>query len=410
MTLLRERGFRNFWLATSVSLLGDQIAVLALPLVAVLVLDAGAGQMGLLGAAALLPHLLFSLPAGVWLDRVASRRRVMIATDLGRAALVGTIPLAYALDVLTLAQLYAVTFLAGTLAVLFDLSYPTLFVSLASRDRYLEGNSLVHGSRSFSFVAGPSLGGLLTSAFSAPFALLGDAVSFLVSALFLGRVRAEEPPIELEEEGVKARVVTGLRFIGGNPIFRPSLIAVATLNFFNYGFHALFVLYATRTLDVSAGTLGLVLGAGAVGGLLGAFLAARMGRALGVGRAFLLGCVLFPLPLVLVPLAGGPRWLILGMLFVAEFGSGLGVMILDINAGSMMFALTPDRLRSRATGAFNVVNWGIRPLGALAGGALGTLIGVRPTLWVATLGALAGAILLLPSPVPRLRDLPEEAA
>ena len=411
MTLLRERDFRNFWLATSVSLLGDQIAVLALPLVAVLVLDAGAGQMGLLGAAALLPHLLFSLPAGVWLDRVASRRRVMIATDLGRAALVGTIPLAYALDVLTLAQLYAVTFLAGTLAVLFDLSYPTLFVSLASRDRYLEGNSLVHGSRSFSFVAGPSLGGLLTSAFSAPFALLGDAVSFLVSALFLGRVRAKEPPIEPEEEpGVRARVATGLRFIGENPIFRPTLVAVATLNFFNYGFHALFVLYATRTLDVTAGTLGLVLGAGAVGGLLGAFLAARIGRALGVGRAFLLGCVLFPLPLVLVPLAGGPRWLVLGMLFVAEFGSGLGVMILDINAGSMMFALTPDRLRSRATGAFNVVNWGIRPLGALAGGALGTLIGVRPTLWVATLGALAGAILLLPSPVPRLRDLPEEAA
>jgi MFS family permease len=411
MTLLRERDFRNFWLATSVSLLGDQIAVLALPLVAVLVLDAGAGQMGLLGAAALLPHLLFSLPAGVWLDRVASRRRVMIATDLGRAALVGTIPLAYALDVLTLAQLYAVTFLAGTLAVLFDLSYPTLFVSLASRDRYLEGNSLVHGSRSFSYVAGPSLGGLLTSAFSAPFALLGDAVSFLVSALFLGRVRTEEPPIEPEEEpGVKARVLSGLRFIGGNPIFRPTLVAVATLNFFNYGFSALFVLYATRTLDVPAGTLGLVLGAGAVGGLIGAFLAARIGRALGVGRAFLLGCVLFPLPLVLVPLAGGPRWLVLGMLFVAEFGSGLGVMILDINVGSMMFALTPDRLRSRATGAFNMVNWGIRPLGALAGGALGALIGVRPTLWVATLGALAGAILLLPSPVPGLRDLPEEAA
>ncbi len=200
----------NFWLATSVSLLGDQIALLALPLVAVLVLDAGAGQMGLLGAAALLPHLLFSLPAGVWLDRVASRRRVMIATDLGRAALVGTIPLAYALDVLTLAQLYTVAFLAGSLAVLFDLSYPTLFVSLASRDRYLEGNSLVHGSRSFSFVAGPSLGGLLTSAFSAPFALLGDAISFLVSALFLGRVRAEEPPIEPEEEpGLRARVATG---------------------------------------------------------------------------------------------------------------------------------------------------------------------------------------------------------
>ena len=410
MTLLRERGFRNFWLATSVSLLGDQIALLALPLVAVLVLDAGAGQMGLLTAAALLPHLLFSLPAGVWLDRVASRRRVMIASDLARAALVGTIPLAYALDVLTLAQLYAVAFVAGSFAVLFDLSYPTLFVSLATRDRYIEGNSLVHGSRSFSFVAGPSLSGLLVAVFSAPIALLGDAVSFLVSALFLGRVHAEEPPIEHEDEpGLRARVSTGLRFIGGNAIFRPTLIAVATLNFFNYAFQALFVLYATRTLGVEPGTLGLVLGVGAVGGLLGAVTAGRIGRALGVGRAFLLGCVLFPLPLVLVPLAEGPEWLVIIMLFLAEFGSGFGVMILDINAGSMMFALTPDRLRSRATGAFNFVNWGIRPLGALAGGALGAWLGVRPTLWVATIGALAGALLLLPSPVPRLRELPEEA-
>ncbi len=411
MTLLRERGFRNFWLATSVSLLGDQIALLALPLVAVLVLDAGAGQMGLLTAAALLPHLLFSLPAGVWLDRVASRRRVMIASDLARAALVGTIPLAYALDLLTLAQLYAVAFLAGSLAVLFDLSYPTLFVSLATRDRYIEGNSLVHGSRSFSFVAGPSLSGLLVAAFSAPFALLGDAVSFLVSALFLGRVHAEEPPIEHEDEpGLRARVSTGLRFIGGNAIFRPTLIAVATLNFFNYAFQALFVLYATRTLGVEPGTLGLVLGVAAVGGLLGAVTAGRIGRALGVGRAFLLGCVLFPLPLVLVPLAEGPEWLVIVMLFLAEFGSGFGVMILDINAGSMMFALTPDRLRSRATGAFNFVNWGIRPIGALVGGALGAWLGVRPTLWVATIGALAGALLLLPTPVPGLRELPEEAA
>ena len=410
MTLLRERGFRNFWLATSVSLLGDQIALLALPLVAVLVLDAGAGQMGLLTAAALLPHLLFSLPAGVWLDRVASRRRVMIASDLARAALVGTIPLAYALDVLTLAQLYTVAFLAGSLAVLFDLSYPTLFVSLATRDRYIEGNSLVHGSRSFSFVAGPSLSGLLVAVFSAPIALLGDAVSFLVSALFLGRVHAEEPPIEHDDEpGLRARVSTGLRFIGGNAIFRPTLIAVATLNFFNYAFQALFVLYATRTLGVEPGTLGLVLGVGAVGGLLGAVTAGRIGRALGVGRAFLLGCVLFPLPLVLVPLAEGPEWLVIVMLFLAEFGSGFGVMILDINAGSMMFALTPDRLRSRATGAFNFVNWGIRPIGALVGGALGAWLGVRPTLWVATIGALAGAVLLLPSPVPGLRELPEEA-
>ena len=411
MTLLREREFRNFWLAQSISLLGDQVAVLALPLVAVLVLDAGPGQMGLLGAAALFPHLLFSLPAGVWLDRVASRRRVMMAADLGRAALAATIPLAYALDALTLVQLYAVAFLSGSLAVLFDLSYPTLFVSLAPRERYLEGNSLIHGSRSVSTVAGPSLGGLLVQAFSAPFALLADAASFLLSALFLGRVHAEEAPIEHQgERGLRDRVSVGLRFISGNPIFRTTLAAVATLNFFNYAFGALFVLYATRTLGVSAGTLGLVLGIGALGAVLGAVVAGRVGRAVGLGRAFVFGCVLFTAPLALVPLAEGPRWLVLGMLLAAEFLSGLGVMILDINVGSIMFALTPDRLRSRATGAFNFVNWGIRPLGALAGGALGAVIGVRPTLWVGVLGALASVLWLLGSPVAGLRELPEEAA
>jgi MFS family permease len=333
----------------------------------------------------------------------------MMAADLGRAALVATIPLAHALDVLTLAQLYAVAFLSGSLAVLFDVSYPTLFVALAPRERYVEGNSLVHGSRSVATVAGPSLGGLLAQAFSAPFALLADAASFLFSAMFLGLVHAEEAPVEHEERGIRDRVVAGLRFIGGNPIFRPTLAGVATLNFFNYAFSALFVLYATRSLDVSAGTLGLVLGTGALGAVLGALVAGRLGRAVGLGRAFLLGFVLFTAPLALVPLASGPRWLMLAMLFAAEFLSGLGVMILDINVGSIMFALTPDRLRSRATGAFNFVNWGIRPLGALAGGALGAAIGVRPTLWVATLGAVAGVLWLVPSPVPGLRDLPEEA-
>jgi MFS family permease len=411
MSLLRLPAFRNLWLGQSVSLVGDQVSFIALPLAAVLVLDAGAGEMGLLGAAALAPHLLLSLPAGVWLDRVVSRRRVMIVTDLARAVLLASIPLAYALDALSFAQLYAVAFLTGCLAVFFDLSYPTLFVSVTPRERFLEGNSLVHGSRSFSFVAGPSLGGLLVQIFSAPFALLADAVSFLGSALFLGRLRAEEPPVDqAAATSVRAQAVEGLRFIGGNPIFRPTLTAVATLNFFNYAFQALFILYATRTLGVSAGALGLVLGVAALGGIVGAVVASAAGRRLGVGRAFALGCVLFTAPLVLVPLAQGPEAAVLLFLFAAEFLSGLGVMILDVNAGSIMFALTPDRLRSRATGAFNAVNWGIRPLGALAGGALGAWIGVRPTLWVATVGALLGSLWLLPSPVLGLRELPEEAA
>jgi MFS family permease len=409
VNLLHHREFRLFWSGQTISLVGDQITLLALPLTAVLLLDASAAQMGYLGAAALMPHLLFSLPAGVWLERVAGRRRIMIAADIGRALLLASVPLAYAFDSVTFAQLYGVAFATGCLAVLFDISYSTLYVSVVEREKYLEANSLLNGSRSLSYVAGPSLGGLLVQVLNAPLALLADAVSFLGSALLLGLMRAPEPAVEPQESHIREQVAAGLRFIFGNSFFRPSLAATATLNFFNLAFGALFILYATRELGVRPGTLGLVLGAGAVGGVLGAVVAGRLGRRIGLGPAFIVGQILFPLPLLLVPLASGSKPVVLAMLFAAEFFSGLGVMILDINAGAIITALTPHALRSRSTGAFRFVNYGIRPLGSLAGGGLGAALGLRPALWITTVGALAGVLWLIPSPVPRLRDLPEEA-
>jgi predicted MFS family arabinose efflux permease len=305
-----------------------------------------------------------------------------------------------------MAQLYVVSFLAGTLSVLFGVSYNALFVSLVERDRYIEANSLIHGSRAFSFMGGPSLGGILVQAVSAPFAVLIDAFSFLGSALFLGSIHPEEPPVE---EAGESRVSAGVRFIWRTPTLRASLLATATINFFNFVFAAIFILYATQTLGVTPATLGLVLGAGAAGGLIGAGIAGRLSRRIGVGPAYVLGCVLFPAPLVLVPLAGGPQWLVLSCLFLAEFGAGVGVVILDVEAGSIFQALVPDRLRSRFQGAYTAVNYGVRPLGSLLGGALGAAIGLRPTLWIASVGALAGVLFLLPSPIPRMRALPAAA-
>jgi MFS family permease len=408
VSLLKQRDFRSLWVGQTISLFGDQVALIALPLVAVLVLDASAVEMGYLGAAELMPHLLFSLPAGVWIERVAGRRRIMILSDLARAVLVASVPLAYALDALTFAQLYAVAFVAGTLAVLFDISYSTLYVALIRREDYVDANSWLNGSRAFSSVAGPSAGGVLVQLLSAPTALLADAASYLASALALGRIHADEPTIEPSEGGIRAQISEGMRFIVRSPILRPLLASVATLNFFNFVFWALFILYATRELGVRAGTLGLVLGAGAVGGIIGAIVAGRLGRRLGIGPAFILGMFLFPAPLLLIPLAGGPRPVVLGMLFLAEFFSALGVMILDINAGAIITALTPHRLRSRSTGALRFVNMGVRPLGALVGGVLGSTIGLRPTLLIAAAAGVAGILWLFPSPIPRLIDLPEE--
>ena len=404
--LLRESPiFRRYWGAHTVSLFGDQISLLALPLVAVLSLDATAAEMGYLTAAALAPNLLFALHAGEWIDRRGRRRQTMIAADIGRAALLCTVPIAYALDALTLEQLYGVAFVTGALTVVFGVSDASLFVAIVRRERFVEANSLLNGSRAFSLVAGPALAGALVQVLSAPGALLLDAASYLGSGTLLASIDPDEPPPDSEHSGV----TVGLRWVARSAVVRATLLATATINFFNFVFWALFVLYATRTLGVSPGTLGLVLGAGAAGALVGSVITTPVTRRIGIGPALVAGCVLFPLPLLLVPLAAGSETVVLTCLFLAEFGSGLGVMLLDISAGSIFAAVIPHRLRSRVSGAYTFVNYGVRVLGSLVGGLLGSTLGLRPTLWIGAVGALLGVLWLLPSPVPRLRDLPEAA-
>src|SRR6185312_14431917 len=373
-----------------VSMFGDQVSGVALPLAAVLALHAGAAQMGYLTALEWLPSLLFGLPAGAWVDRRGGRRRTMIAADLGRAALFASVPVCYMLHVLTLAQLFAVTFGAGALSVLYNVSDSTLFVSIVAPDRYMDAQSLIYGSRALSFTGGPSLGGVLVQLLSAPFAVAADALSFLGSAFFLGRIRPAEPPVS-EGDG---SVTAGARFVARSALVRASLIAAATLNFFYIMFAALYLLYAVRVLHIRPGLVGAVLGA-----LVTKPLAARIGA----GWAYAAGCLLYAAPLVLWPLAHGAMPLVLAMLFAAEFVSGFGLMVLDITIGVIFAAIIPDTLRSRVTGAFQAVNYGTRPLGALLGGLLGSVVGLRPALWVATLGGVAGFALLLPTPLPCYR-------
>jgi MFS family permease len=405
--IMREnRNFRRYFIGQSVSLLGDQITLIALPLTAVIALHATAGQMGALTTAYLIPNLIFSLHAGAWVDRRGRRRQVMLATDVLRGLCIATVPLAYALGHLTWAQLYVVAFLTGSLSVLFYVAYGAFFQVVVPREDYVQANSLIHGSRAFSFLAGTSAGGILVQVLRGPYALALDAVSFLWSAFFLGRIDAEEPPGSPSEHGA---LLSGVRWIRGNAIIRAELLGVATLNLFNFMFFALFILYATRSLGVRPATLGIVLGAASVGTLLGSFVTARISRRYGVGPAFIAGCFLFPAPLILVPAAGGPHWLVLGILFVAEFTSGIGLMLLDIMAGSITAGTVPTALRSRVSGAFMVVNYGVRPLGTSLGGILGATIGVRPTLWIATVGALLGLAFYIGSPIPGLRDVPEMA-
>jgi MFS family permease len=407
--LLRQPEFLKLWAAHSISQVGDQITYLALPLVAVLTLDASAAQMGVLLALELAPHLLFSLLAGVWIERSERRRHLMILADLARAALLASVPLAAAFDVLSFPQLYAVAFVVGTFAVMFDISAATLFVAVVPRRDVVEANSKFSLSRSISYVVGPSLAGFLVQLFTAPLTLLLDAFSFVGSALFLGRVRAREPVVEHDGNGILHSLREGFRFVLRDDLIRPDLLCAATVNLFNFVFFAIFVLYATKELHVAPGTLGIALGIGAVGGILGALVAPWLERAIGIGRSIVVGSILFPAPLLLVPIATGSELQLGLILGAAEFFSAVGVMIFDVSAASMMFMRTPDRIRSRTVGTFRFVNYGVRPIGALLGGTLGTTIGLQSTLWIGVVGALAGVIWLLFSPIPRLRAVAEAA-
>ncbi|MDP9796350.1 MFS family permease [Catenuloplanes nepalensis] len=408
--LLREPVFRTYWSAHVVSLVGEQISYIALPLLAVLTVGAGPAEMGYLTAAALIPNLLFSLAAGAWVDRRPIKRHIMIVADLARAGLLLIVPVLAFAGILELWHLYVIAFLTGTLTLFFEVANQSLFASVVRRDDYIGANSLLNGARAMSYVAGPSAGGLLVQAITAPFALIADAVSYLGSAFLLLRIRPDESAaVSTPDSGSgKGGVLGGLRFIARSAVLRSLLLGVTVLNLFNYVFHALFILYVTTTLGLSPGQLGVLIGAASVGGLLGAAVTGPLTRRFGVGPVAIAGFVLFPLPLVLVPLATGGEPVVMAMIFAAEFLSSIGLMMLDIAVGSLQTAATPLTRLSLVSGAKRTVNYGVRPLGALLGGFLGETIGVHPTIWIASVGAVTGTLFVLFSPIPHLRELPDQ--
>jgi MFS family permease len=405
--LLRvNRPFRNYWTGQTISLFGDQIALLAIPLLAVLTLSADAEQMGILAAVEMAPSLLFAFHLGAWADRSRSRRSLLITADLGRAALLLGLPLASVFGLLTLPLLYVVAFLTGTLGILFMVAEQTVFTSLVRPREYVEANSLLIGSRAVAVVGGKTLGGLLVAALTAPVAIAIDGVSFLFSALFVRRAEVPEPPAATPDSGGLA---AGVRFIRRTPLLQASLLGTATFNLFNTAFWALVVLFATEQLHLGSGAIGIALGVGAIGSVLGSALARPLAARIGLGKAMIIAFVLAPLPLVLVPIAAGPPAVSMLLLTAAEFFSGVGVMILDVGLFSFQAAVIPDQLRSRVWGAILFLNWGIRPVGALAGGLLAGAIGLRTTMWIAALGGLAGVLWLLPSRMSQVRDVPGES-
>ncbi|MDQ3086329.1 MAG: MFS transporter [Actinomycetota bacterium] len=403
--LWRHPDFLRLWSAQTVSQFGSQVSQLALPLAAILVLDASAFEVALLGTVEFLPFLLFALPAGVWVDRLR-RKPILVLGDLGRAVALASVPLAYAFDALTIWQLYAVGFLVGVCTVFFDVAYQSYLPSLVDRSQLVDGNSKLEVSRSGAALAGPGLAGALIGAVTAPYAILLDAVSFLASAGLVLRIRRAEPlPEPTAKPSMRRELVEGLRYLLGHRFWRPLAVTVALSNFFNTLAFSIFLVYAVRQLDLSAALIGLVLGVGNVGWLLGAVAANRLSARLGVGLTLVGSAMVFGPALLLVPAA--PQSQPIPFIVVALILASFAGIVFNVTGLSFQQAVTPDRLLGRLNATRRFIVWGVIPLGSLAGGALASLIGLRPTLWVGAIGDSLSFLPLLFSPVRSIGPMEE---
>ena len=405
---MNDTRFAKLWAGETVSHFGDRITELALPLIAVVTLAATPFQVGALTAAIWAPNLL-GLLIGSWTDRQPHRRRLLVAADLLRAAALFSLPVAYLLGTVTLTQLFVVALLTGLGQVIFMAGYQSVYVSIVDRTDYVSAGSRLTTSRSASYVAGPPLGGFLVQVLSAPVAILADALSFLASAALIARIPVEPEPAR-ERSPLLTEAREGLRYVLAHRYLRAALACVTTLNFFTFIAQALLVLFASRTLGLSSGVIGLALGVGAAGGLAGALLAPRISGRFGVGRVIVAGAVLFPAPIALIAFAGGPPWATATWCALAQAVSAAGVMLFDINLNAVQTAVTADHMRSRMAGVFATVNYGARPLGALTGGLLGGWVGLRPTLVIAGAGGVLCCLWLLRSPIPHIRRIDDELA
>jgi MFS family permease len=406
--LWRHRDFTRLWAGQTVSQFGTQVTYLALPLTAAVTLQATPSQMGLLGAAEFAPFLLFGLFAGVWVDRLP-RRNILIAADLGRAALLALIPLAALGGFLRIELLYAVGFLTGVLTVFFDVAYQSYLPALVDRADLVEGNSKLEVTRSVAQVAGPGAAGGLVQLVSAPVAIALDAASFVLSALVLGAIRRAEPPPAASRRRIWAEIGEGLAVVLGNRHLRAIAGCTATSNLFSQIATAVYLLYLTRDLAVTPALVGVIFAAGGVGALLGALLASRTAAAVGLGPTIVGTAALFPLGWLLTLVAGGPPALVVAVLAAAMALVSLAGTVYNVNQLSLRQTITPDRLQGRMNASMRFLVWGTIPIGALIGGFLGDLIGLRATLLVAALGSALSVLWVLLSPVRSLREQPAPA-
>ncbi len=405
--LWRHPDFLKLWTGQTISELGSQVSLLALPLTAVVGLHASAFRVAALATIEFLPFILFTLPAGVWVDRLR-RRPILIVGDAGRAVLLATIPIAYATGALTIWQLYAVGFCTGILTVFFDVAYMSYLPSLVASDKLVEGNSKLQATISAAQILGPGMAGALIGLLTAPDAIAVDSASFVASSCFVLAIRKHER-LEPHPEGeprrrMKDDLTEGLRWVFGNAYLRAQAACTGTSNFFAAVIFSILIVYAVRRLGMTPRQIGLVFSLGNAGFLAGALLANRIGRAIGIGRTTLSAAVMFGAAMLLIPLA--PRSDPLPFLVAALVLSSFGSVVYNITQVSFRQTITPERLQGRMNAVMRFLVWGTMPLGSLTGGALASTLGLHEAIWIGAVGGTFTFLPILLSPIVALKEMP----
>jgi MFS family permease len=401
----------RFALAEGATRAGDAVTMVALPLTAVLVLDAGPAELALVGAAQAIPILVLSIPLGAWVDRRRRRWPMLIASDLARAGLLVSIPLTAALGILSVPLLASIAFLVSVAGTLFDLSFAGWVPRILSGDALHRANARIELARSSAFVVGPAVGGALVAAFTAPIALLADAASFVGSALLIGSARGAEPahlPSAVPGRNVRAELTAGLVFIRRTPLLAAVIATVATNNFFRSVAMAIAILYLVDVGGLDAAVIGIAFAIGNSGFLVGAVLARRATDRFGIGRTMQLGVSLFGPSMLVFALApaslAGPAFTLM------LFANGCGIAIHNVNQVTVRQVLTPDELRARVSAVTRLAGFGAVPIGTVLGGLIGETAGLRWSLVAAGVGLLAGSLPYAVVRVRRLRTMSELTA
>ena len=427
VSLWRHSNFLKLWTSETISSFGGQFSQVAMPFVAIPILHATSSELGILQAASTAPFLIFGLLVGVWADR-HRRRPIMVVANIGRFILLGSIPVAFLAGRLSLPLLYLVSFLIGVLTVFFDVAYQAYLPSLVQRSQLVEANSKLEASRATATVAGPGIAGFVVGIVTAPFAIALDALSFLGSALSLSRIHQEEERTpRVEKPSMLSEIREGLAVVFSDRRLRSIAGSTGTSNFFSSAIAPVATLYlvdpelATRNLGLGLDSLvfGLIFAVGSVGGLIGAILAGRLAARVGVGYTiigsmFISGIGLFSfylatpdLAIPLLAVGGTALTLSVLVLMVGQFATFLSAVVYNINQVSLRQAIVPLKLQGRMNATMRFLVWGTIPLGALVGGILGVIIGIRPTILIMAVGGSLAFLWVLVSPVRGLKEVPE---